>query len=124
MSNNNDYDFDHVAKEIVRSIQSAKQAKILDRSYLTCKHSMSREVLKVSNLDYDGIIREQLRQRLAQEIVGITQQHIKTEDYHDTVVYSLEVLVFAPEDLKHIVEYCVKEMPMEAINRIKGNEQK
>ena len=123
MNNNNDYNFDHVAKEIVRSIQSAKQAKLLDRSYLTCKHSMAKEVLEVSNLDYDGMIREQLRERLAQQIVGITQQHIRTEDYHHAVVYSLELLVFAPEDLKHIIEYCVKEMPMEAINRIKGNEQ-
>ena len=96
---------------------------LLDRSYLRCHQSLSKELIEKSNIDHDGIIMEQLRQRLAQQIVGVTQQHIKTEDYRDDVVYSLEVLVFAPEDLKHIVEYCVKEMPMAAINKIKGNEQ-
>ena len=121
MSNNNDYNFDHVAKEIVKSIQTAKQAMLLDRSYLRCQHSLSKELIEKSNIDYDGMVRSHLIQRLAQQIVGVTQQHIKTEDYRDDVVYSLEVLVFAPEDLKHIVEYCVKEMPMESINKIKNN---
>ena len=123
MENSNDYNFDHVAKEIVNSIRSAKQAKLLDRSYLRCHHSVAKELIEKSNIDYDGMVRSHLIQRLAQQIVGVTQQHIKTEDYRDDVVYSLEVLVFAPEDLKHIVEYCVKEMPMAAINKIKGNEQ-
>ena len=122
MNNNNDYNFDHVAKEIVNSIRSAKQAKLLGRSYLRSHHALSKELIKKSNLDHDGMVRSHLMQRLAQQIVDVTQQYIKTEDYRDDVVYSLEVLVFAPEDLKHIVEYCVKEMPMEAINRIKGNE--
>lgn len=123
MSNNNDYNFDHVAKEIVNSIRSAKQAMLLDRSYLRCHQSLSKELIEKSNIDHDGIIMEQLRQRLAQQIVGVTQQCIKTEDYRDDVVYSLEVFVFAPDDLKHIVEYCIKETAMQTINRIKGYEQ-
>lgn len=123
MKNSNEYNFDHVSKELVRSIQTAKQAMLLSRSHLTCKYSLTKEILESPNIDHDGMVREQLRHRLAQQIIGITQQHIKAEEYNDTFIYSLELLVFAPEDLKHIVEYCIKEMPMEAIYKIRGNEQ-
>lgn len=119
MVGNKDYDFGHVSKEIVKSIQTAKQAMLLDRSYIRCHYSLPKELLERSNIDHDGMIKEQLRKELARHIVGVTQQHIKTENYRDDRVYSLDVLVFAPEDLKHIVEYCVKKMPIEAINEIK-----
>ena len=123
MNNNNEYDFNKVSRELINSIQKIKQGKMLEKSFLTCKHSIPKEILEISDIDHDVMIREQLRQRLAQQIIGATEQNIKTENYHDSVVYSLEIMAFIPEDLKHIVEYCIKEMPLEAIFKIKGNNE-
>lgn len=120
MINDKEYNFNEVSQDILRSIQKFKQASLLNRSLLKCQHSLTKDILEISSIDHDGIIREQFRQRLAQQIIGVTEEHIQTEDYGDARVYSLEVLIFALEDLKHIVEYCVKEMPMESINKIKN----
>lgn len=117
-----EYDFNQVSKEILKSIQMAKQANLLDRSYMKCQHSLSLEHLKMSDIDLDGMVREQIRERFAKETIGITQNQIKTEDYGDCRVYSLELCVFPLEDLKHIVEFCVKEMSMESISKIKNYE--
>lgn len=117
--NNIDYNLPEVSKEIMKYIQHSKQTGLLDRSYLKCYTSLNKEISENSNIDHDGMIREQFRQRLTQQIIGITEQHIKVENYTDANVYSLELFVFPLEDLKHIVEYFIKEMSMEEILKIK-----
>lgn len=116
----NDYNFPEVSKEIINSIQSARQSGLLDKSYLKCHASLSKEISINSNIDHNLIVREQLRQMLSQQIIGITEEHIKVENYGDSDVYSLELCVFPLEDLKHIIEYSVKQMSMEEILKIKN----
>lgn len=111
--------FDEVARGIVDSIKLAKQALILQKSNLTIQHRVPNEILQHSNLDHDGIIRHQIREKLAKEIVGLTQEHLEVEDYGDSKLYKLDVFVFSKPELKHIVEYCIKHIPMEELTKIK-----
>lgn len=113
-------DFDHVSREIVRSLQTAKQALMLENSHHKCQHTLSREILEYYlSPDIDCIIRKQITQRLAEQIVGKVNKHLQVEEHRDSKVFSLELLVFPLEEFKHIVEYCVKTMPMEAIHKIR-----
>jgi hypothetical protein len=113
-------DFDHVSREIVRSLQTAKQALMLENSHHKCQHTLSREILEhYLSPDIDCIIRKQITQRLAEQIVGKVNKHLQVEEHRDSKVFSLELLVFPLEEFKHIVEYCVKTMPMEAIHKIR-----
>lgn len=113
-------DFDHVSREIVRSLQTAKQALMLENSHDKCQHTLSREILEhYLSPDIDCIIRKQITQRLAEQIVGKVNKHLQVEEHQDSKVFSLELLVFPLEEFKHIVEYCVKTMPMEAIHKIR-----
>ena len=113
-------DFDHVSREIVRSLQTAKQALMLENSHHKCQHTLSREILEhYLSPDIDCIIRKQITQRLAEQIVGKVNKHLQVEEHRDSKVFSLELLVFPLEESKHIVEYCVKTMPMEAIHKIR-----
>ena len=111
--------FDEVARGIVDSIKLAKQALILQKSNLTIQHFVSNELLESSNLDHDGIIRHELRHKLAKELVGLTEQHLEIEDYGDGKLYRLDLFVASKPDLKHIVEYCIKHIPMEELIKIK-----
>lgn len=120
--NNPEYNFPEVSTEILKSIQHAKQANLLDRSYHKIHTSLNKEILENSSIDHDLIIRQQLRERLVQQLFATTEQHIKVENYRDANVYSLELCVFPLEDLKHIVEFCVKEMSMEELLKIKNND--
>jgi len=102
-------DFDHVSREIVRSLQTAKQALMLENSHHKCQHTLSREILEhYLSPDIDCIIRKQITQRLAEQIVGKVNKHLQVEEHRDSKVFSLELLVFPLEEFKHIVEYCVK----------------
>lgn len=113
-------DFDHVSREIVRSLQTAKQALMLENSHHKCQHTLSREILEYYlSPDIDCIIHKQITQRLAEQIVGKVNKHLQVEEHRDSKVFSLELLVFPLEEFKHIVEYCVKTMPMEAIHKIR-----
>ena len=113
-------DFDHVSREIVRSLQTAKQTLMLENSHHKCQHTLSREILEhYLSPDIDCIIRKQITQRLAEQIVGKVNKHLQVEEHRDSKVFSLELLVFPLEEFKHIVEYCVKTMPMEAIHKIR-----
>ena len=118
--NNIDYNLPEVSKEIMKSIQHARQTGLLDRSYHKIHTSLTKEILENSSIDHDLIIRQQLRERLVQQLFATTEQHIKVENYGDANVYLLELFVFPLEDLKHIVEYFIKEMSMEEILKIKN----
>jgi hypothetical protein len=116
----NTQDFDHVSRELVRSLQTAKQALMLENSHHKCQHTLSREILEhYLSPDIDCIILKQITQRLAEQIVGKVNKHLQVEEHRDSKVFSLELLVFPLEEFKHIVEYCVKTMPIEAILKIR-----
>ena len=111
--------FDEVAKGIMESLKLAKQALILQKSNLTIQHFVSDELLQHSNLDHDGMIRHQMGEKLAKEIIGLTEEHLEVEDYRDGKLYKLDVFVFSKPELKHIVEYCIKHISIEEIIKIK-----
>lgn len=111
--------FDEVAASIIESIKLAKQALILQKSNLTIQHFVSNELLENSNLDHDGIIRHELRHKLAKELVGLTEEHLEIEDYGDGKLYRLDLFVASKPELKHIIEYCIKNIPMEELIKIK-----
>lgn len=117
--NNNNKNFDEVAPSIIESIKLAKQALILEKSSLTIEHFVSNELLENSNLDLDGRIKHDLRHKLSNELIGLTQEHLEIEDYRDGKLYKLDLFVASKPELKHIVEYCIKHISIEEIIKIK-----
>ncbi len=115
----NTQDFDHVSRELVRSLQTAKQALMLENSHHKCQHTLSIDILEHSSVDIERIVYKEITQRLSEQIVGKVSKHLQVEEHRDSKVFSLELLVFPMEELKHIVEYCVKTMPMETIHKIR-----
>jgi len=99
-------DFDHVSREIVRSLQTAKQALMLENSHHKCQHTLSREILEhYLSPDIDCIIRKQITQRLAEQIVGKVNKHLQVEC---VVVFASSWLFF----FLFIIFYILKQLPL------------
>lgn len=113
-------DFDQVSKEILKSIRSAEQGKLLGDSLLRCSCSIAKELLDRSDLDIDEMVRMELTQRFSQSMVQRAQKYIQTKESCGFKDHSLELLVFPIEDFKHLVEHCVREIPEDKIKEIKG----
>ncbi len=114
-------------KEIINALIDYKQGKLLEDNYHTIKTRYAKEML----LDFDKYqlspefveerIKNDMIQKTAKEIcLKLLPQIEKKEDNIGGFIdYSLEFLLIQRHELKHIIDYCIRKMPLEVINEIK-----
>ena len=112
-----------VNDELIKSLRNFKQGSILESSYLQVQHTISRDMIEnLSHLDVKEITRREMIQKLSTEIVDKYKNSVEETEVHwpdSGIRQSLSVLVMSPSELKHVVEYCVRTMPISAIEEIR-----
>ena len=115
--NNN---FEEVAEDILTAVKNAKQALKLEQSVLTCRHKLNKRRFEESAVDVPRMVTHHLFKDMVYEIEKKHEKNIEIESYADFDTYKIQLLIMPPSDLKHVVEYCIRQMPVEAINKIRG----
>ncbi len=116
---------EYISKALVQ-LRNFKQAALLERSLLTTKHVVSEE-LKSANpqLDIDKMVSAQLMQKVAKHMIDEFEDQITTEPHPiigGETLYTFQVMVLPSDELKHIVEYCIRQIPEEILSKIKKGE--
>lgn len=117
---------EYVSKAIAQ-LRNFKQGALLERSLLTTKHIVSEELKSTyPQLEIDKIVRTQLMQKVAKHMIDEFEDQIKAEPHRiiaDETLYTFQVMVLPTDDLKHIVEYCIRQIPEESLSKIRKGEQ-
>lgn len=114
-------------EELIKALINFKQGKILENNFYTTKVSYTREMMM--GFDKDGMSQEVVVEKIKSNIIQQVSKEIyskllpqieKTEDkLNGFVEYSLQFLLIQPHELKHIIDYCVRTMPQQAIDEIR-----
>jgi hypothetical protein len=114
---------EYIAKALVQ-LRNFKQGALLERSLLTSKHVISEDI-KNSYSDIDELVRSQLMQKVAKHMLNEFGDQIAAEPHPiigGETLYTFQVMVLPTDDLKHIVEYCIRQIPEEILSKIKKGE--
>ena len=109
-----------VNREIIKAFKNFKQGSLLESNYLQVRHEISRDKLEhYPGLDVEEITKRKMIQNLSSTLVEKYKDSFeKTETSYGTQ-FSLAILAMSTSELKHIVEYCIRTMPQEAIEEIR-----
>jgi hypothetical protein len=111
--------------DLMDKINRLKQSALLERA--RCRVQVQTFSLHDMVLEAAAGLRavtQRLTYAMADYITANRSDLVTTkpdEFEQDKVVHELEVFVLSMEELKHVVEYCIKTMPDEAVNKIRNN---
>jgi hypothetical protein len=108
-----------VHSEIIKQLKSFKQGKLLESNYLQIKHSISSDIIQNTDLDVVEISKREMVQKLSHELLEKYKDSFEESNSPIGREFSLSMLVMSTGELKHIVEYCIRNMPESAIQKIK-----
>jgi hypothetical protein len=109
-----------VNQEILKAFKNIKQGSILESNYLQVQHVISKDMLEhTSGFDFNELIKIEMAQRLGNELIEKYKDSIEETKTHDGSKFSLALLTMSSSELKHIVEYCIRTMPQNAIEEIR-----
>jgi hypothetical protein len=116
---------EYIAKALVQ-LRNFKQGALLERSLLTSKHVISEDIKNsYSDINIDELVRSQLMQKVAKHMLNEFGDQITAEPHPiigGETLYTFQVMVLPTDDLKHIVEYCIRQIPEEILSKIKKGE--
>lgn len=116
-----------IHRELIRVLSNFKQGKVLENNYHTVNVMYSRDMM----LDFDRFgmspkniedkIKHDMISKLSVDLYPKLSPQIKRseDDLGNSIKFSLEFMMIQPHELKHIVDYCVRTMPLDAINEIR-----
>jgi hypothetical protein len=112
-----------VNDELIKVLRNYKQGSILESSYLQVQHTISKDMVEnLSHLDIKEISKKEMIQKLSTEIVDKYKNSFEETEVQwpdNGIKLTLSIITMSPSELKHIVEYCVRTMPMDAIEEIR-----
>jgi hypothetical protein len=109
-----------VNQEILKAFKNFKQASILDSSFLQVQHVISNDLIEHSSgFDFNELARREMVQRLGSGLIEKYKADIEETKTQDGIKFSLDLVSMSSRELKHIVEYCIRTMPQNAIEEIR-----
>lgn len=113
--------------ELIGALRNFKQGKVLENNYHTVNVMYNRDMMLdfdrfgMSPKDIEGRIKHDMISKLSVDLYPKLSPQIKrSEDgLENGVKFSLEFMMIQPHELKHIVDYCVRTMPLDAIDEIR-----
>lgn len=115
---------DDSIKDIIRGLKNFKQGALLENSLVRTQHRLSQIEYENAEFDIESLVKSQMTNQLAKHILNQHKDSIKSIDSDELPgqrTYSLELFVMTPENLKHIVEFCIRQIPEEALSKIRKN---
>lgn len=123
--NMNGIEVDSAIVEAIRSLKNFKQGALLENSLFTSAYKVSNDLsLEGRMIPVTEIIHRELANQMARGILEKYQDLIETEESREfpETRHRLELLVMPVKNLKHIVEYCIRQIPEEKLSTIRKNQ--
>lgn len=108
-----------VHSEILKHLKNVKQGKLLESNFIQVRHSISNDMIQHTHLDVVEISKREMIQKLSHQLLEKYKDSFEESNSPFGKEFSLSVLVMSTGELKHIVEYCIRNMPESAIQEIK-----
>lgn len=113
-------------REAMTSLKNFKQGALLERSVFTGKHKVSQEFRQCYPQEMvDETVRKDICHSLAKKILEEYESCLEVTNSPTELgvtQYELQLMVLPLKDLKHIVEYCIRQIPEETLSKIRKNE--
>lgn len=110
-----------VNEELINCLKNFKQGAILESSYLRIQHVITKDTLVRNNINIADMITNKMIQELSSQIILNRHCDFEIIKSVDTVTQSISLIAMKASDLKHVVEYCIRTMPLSAIDEIRLN---
>ena len=105
--------------DVIKNIKNVKQGSLLESNYLQVKHVISNEILNYTQFDPIEISKREMIQSLANDLLEKYKNSFNEKEVPFGKEFSLSMLVMSTHELKHIIEYCIRQMPESAIQEIR-----
>lgn len=118
--NLNGHTIDPQVSRLVEALTKMKQGAVLNRSHF--KLEKIQIIPDVSRIPENEIIRK-VKSDMISELANRMFENISIEltaKENNEFKFTGEVFVFNKEAFKHTIEYCIKEMPIESISKIRN----
>jgi dGTP triphosphohydrolase len=100
-------------------IKNVKQGSLLESNYLQVKHVISNEILNHTQFDPIEISKRKMIESLANDLLEKYKNSFNEREVPSGKEFSLSMLAMSTNELKHIIEYCIRQMPESAIQEIR-----
>lgn len=104
-----------VHRELIKALNNIKQGSVLENSIYTLNSRVFDEHLQFK----ENIKREMLASLIGKLFVKYKESFIETKTPFDAMELNLRLLIIDTSELNHIVEYCIRTMPLSAIEEIR-----
>ena len=101
------------------ALKGFKQSAIIQSRSFNIQHIVSREQLAMTNIDIEALVKSRMIDTIGRDILEKFYNHFKIEDVPEGKKISLSLMAMALPELKHIVEFCIQQMPQSAIEEIR-----
>ncbi len=110
-------------KELYKSIMSAKCAAHLTQGRKQLKQHINKEIFEKSAIDREGLIKHQIKERLAHELINDVNQQIKKESLpNGDCLYEIDLMVLPTNVFFDVVNHVVQTLSIEQIYQIKNKD--
>ncbi len=110
-------------KLALKRFKNFKEGKILEHAYKSAKFSINKDLVEhiLDPEDLKNMINRQLINTISELISKDLENTMVVNNSNPNYdsAYEVEFFAFSPADFKSIVEYCVRTMPISAINKIR-----
>lgn len=114
---------DDSIKSLIRSLKDFKQGALLENALFTSSYRISPEL---NHESYQIPVTEMVHRELANQMgKAILEQHkelievTEIKEFPGVTNHKLQLLVLPMQDLKHIIEYCIRQIPEESLSTIR-----
>ena len=106
---------------IIRAITKFKQSSVCMNSKFQNIVTLDPELKHIMLDEYDTIVNSRMVEAFAKYVILNKADSIVTEHLHHSGEErrTITLFVLTSDELKHMVEYCISEMPESAINNIR-----
>ncbi len=109
-----------VNSEIMKAFKNFKQGKLLESNYIQTRHVIPNEMLEhLKNIDVVEISKREMIQKISHELMEKYKDSFEESQTPFGKEFSLSMLCMSTQELKHLVDYCVRTMPESAIQEIR-----
>jgi len=121
--NTDGIEVDDFVKKAMRSLKDFKQGALLEDSLFTANYRTSPDLDKIaSEVQINDLIKEAIVSQMTRSMIDAFKDSIEVteiEEFPGVKNHKLELLILPPQKLKHIVEYCIRQIPEEALSKIR-----
>lgn len=116
---------DSFVMKALRSLKDFKQGALLENSLFSASYRTSPELDQIATgVQINNLIHEAIVSQMAKAMIDAFKDHIEVtsiDEFPGVKNHKLELMIMPVQNLKHVVEYCIRQIPEEALSTIRKN---